>query len=197
MVEYFMKVEISWTVFVMGAALVLTKEVSMSKMAIIISAALIHELGHIVAALLLKIPIKRIRFDIFGAAIETYDFGCSYIKEILLCICGPMANILASLAAICADCFSGAKFFIVSSLLFAFINVLPIKGFDGERALSCALMLILPPGKAYACLEIVSFVCVYFLWLISVYFIMRTGAYLSLFVFSGALFIKLFCREKA
>ena len=159
----------------------------------ILGAAIIHEVGHLVAAAMLGIRIKCIRLDIMGAMIETDPLLCSYKKEVLLSLAGPIMNIF-SIALSCIIPFHfDLGIFEISSGFFAAINLLPAKDFDGGRALSCLLLSSkISHSAATAFIEATSFVCVFLLWTISVYFIMRTGSYLSLFVFSGSLFAKLF-----
>ena len=119
----------------------------------------------------------------------------------MLAAAGPLANIVS--AAVAASFVSHADermreaifFFIISSLAFAFINLLPAKDFDGGRILSCCLLSRVSPNTVHSILEWASLLCVFFLWSISVYFIMKTGSYLSLFVFSGALFARIFTFE--
>ena len=159
----------------------------------ILGAAIIHEVGHLVAAAVLGIKIKCIRLDIMGAIIETNSFLCSYKKEAILSLAGPAANIfsIALLGLIPLE--FDLTLFKISSGFFAAINLLPAKDFDGGRALSCLLLSSkISHSSATAFIEATSFICVFLLWTVSVYFIMRTGSYLSLFVFSGSLFAKLF-----
>ena len=176
----------------MIVAIVLSKNFSFSKYAMILSAALIHEVGHIVAAKILNIKIKRINLDIMGAIIETDTLFCSYKKEAVLCLAGPLANIISFIVLSIIPLPFDLRLFKISSVFFAAINLLPAKCFDGGRALSCIFLSKLRPSIAARFIEISSFICVFLLWTVSVYFIMRTGSYLSLFVFSGSLFAKLF-----
>lgn len=163
-----------------------------------LSAALIHELGHIVFAIIFSIKIERIELNLFGALIKLPPLACSYKKEAWLAAAGPLSNILfAAISCTFIDRFPNGKrenliFFAVSSLLFAFINLLPAENFDGGRILSCCLMSKLSPDSVIKTIEFSSVFCIFFLWSISVYFILKTGSYLSLFVFSGALFSRIF-----
>ena len=187
-----MKIKISPLVFVMGAALLLSGDTHYNTLPIILSAALIHEMGHIVAARLMKISIKCIRLDIFGARMDTGVLSCSYIKEAILSVAGPLANILSTALVYAVPPTFDRRLFIISSLFFAFINLLPARGFDGGRVLSCILLTRFSPRAVSRFISVTSFLSVFILWSVSVYFIMRTGSYLSLFVFSSALFARLF-----
>ena len=186
-----MKIKISPAVWLMGAAVMLSGRTRAGNIAVILSAVLIHELGHLAAAGMMKIPIKCIRIDIFGAYIETRPMSCSYAREAFLCLAGPLSNLIS---AVLLDSLLpyDTRLFTVASVTLAVINLLPIKGFDGGRAISCLLLIKLSPGTVSALIDVTSFFCIFMLWSASVYFIMRAGAYLSLFVFSAALFARMF-----
>ena len=196
MTEVTMKVQISPMLLIMSAAMILTKDINIRRVAIILSAAVIHELGHLAAARILGISIKKLKLDIFGALLETDTSYCSYKKEAALALAGPLANILSALAIFIIRPDFDCSLFIISSCVFASANLMPAKGFDGGRALSCLLLLIMSPRAVKNVSDVLSFVCIFLLWTVSVYFIMRTGSYLSLFVFSAALFSKLFLSGK-
>ena len=186
------KIKVSPTIILMAIASIVFKDIALSKVAVILSAALLHEAGHLLVALVSKIPLKCIRLDIFGASIEAECEACSYTKEAILCIAGPLANILSALTVNLISFSFDTRLFTVASMAFAVINLLPAKGFDGGRILSCFLLSFVSPRAVSLITEIFSFICVFLLWSASVYFIMRTGSYVSLFIFSGALFARLF-----
>ena len=191
-----MKISISPSVFLMGAIILISGQ--FKQMLIPIAAALLHELGHISFAFLFNIKIERIEFNLFGAIIKVKPFSCSYTREAMLAAAGPLSNIMSIFTSILyikyitGDSNSDIILFIVSSALFAIINLLPAEDFDGGRILYCYLLSRLPLYAATRALEWLSLLCVFFLWSLSVYFIIRTGSYLSLFIFSGSLFSKIF-----
>ncbi len=157
-------------------------------------AAAIHELGHIICANIFSIPIKKFRLNLFGALIETDPLNCSYKKEAILSAAGPLANIICSLLVLALFdrgffvTSRGLQYFFISSLSFAFINLLPIDSFDGGRLLSCILLQWLTPEAVGKILKYLSIFFFFIIWSFSVYLIMKTGSSLSLFVFSGILF---------
>ena len=156
-------------------------------------AAAIHESGHLLAARVLNIPIKSIRLSVFGALIDADVMNCSYKSELLLAISGPMANIVT---AIIAYFFAeNSIFFVTVSLFLALLNLIPAGSLDGGRILSSVLNSLLSQTVASRISEAVSFLCFFTLWTVSVYIIMKTGAYLSLFIFSCSLFTRLFFSD--
>ena len=155
----------------------------------------IHECGHIFAAKLLKINMRECRIDIFGASLTPSSSDYSYKKEILLCLGGPSINIISAvLSAMFRPDISNNSitYFIFASITLALLNMLPIKGFDGGRILFSTLCLALDITKAERIIAVASFMAIFLLWIISVYFLMIASSNLSLFVFSISLFFKLF-----
>ena len=190
-----MKVKISPTLPLFILSLAASRDISF--VLIPIAAAFIHECGHLLAARILKLNIKSMRLGIFGAAIEVDMMHCSYRKEIILALCGPLANIIsAALILPLAGTENRHVFlFLVSSLFFAALNLLPAGSFDGGRIFSSILHIFLSPRVVCRITEAVSFAVVFTLWTASVYFIFKTGAYLSLFIFSLNLFAALFLSD--
>ena len=191
-----MKVSVSPSVILMGFIIFISGNIKQAIIPLI--AALIHELGHIFFAFLFNVRIERIKLNLFGAIINISPLACSYKREAMLAAAGPMCNIISAVIAFPliynAD---GAPqkyiiLFVVSSFLFAFINLLPAENFDGGRILNCFLLSIFSPAIADRVMGWISLFCIFFLWGISVYFILRTGSYISLFVFSGTLFSKIY-----
>ena len=163
-------------------------------------AATIHELGHIIAAKILKIKLSEIKFDFLGARLVVSEKILSYRKEILLCFCGPLFNFLSALLIyIICICKGMAdpeiKFFIFTSLFLGILNLLPVRTFDGGRITEALLCFVISPTFAKRIIDILSFIIVLFLWLISVYFRLIYSSSLSLFAFSISLFFSLFVTE--
>ena len=166
-----------------------------------LSAAALHELGHIFAAKAAKIHLESLSLDLLGARITTKTALCSYRDEILLCAAGPLANFICTAAAIMirntfispdSPAWEFFTFFAVSSAALGTLNLLPIESFDGGRILYCIFGSLCGTSAADKILKCLSFISCFLLWSFSVYLIMRAGASLSLFVFSVSLFSRLF-----
>lgn len=166
---------------------------------IALTAAAVHELGHIIAARLLGLKFGSLSVGLFGARLGLTATPCSYRKELLLCAFGPLFNIVSGGAALYIFYAYGRRgdmiyvlFFAVASFFLAALNLLPIKSFDGGRMFICMLA---PPFGIYAAervLGFLSFIFVLLLWAVSMYLMLRVGSSLALFVFSSALFAELF-----
>ncbi len=161
----------------------------------VISATLIHELGHVLGAILTKIKITRFSVDLLGARLDTGRALISYTDEIILSAAGPFFNILSAIA------FYGVslpffEYFTTASLSLAVLNLLPIETFDGGRILYCFLSKISSNDSAALLLRALSLICLFILWCVSAYFLIRSSSSLSLFMFSLTLFNRLFLPNK-
>ena len=159
-----------------------------------ILAASLHELAHIGMAHLCGISFRELAITPFGAALTPASFMGGYRDEILVAAAGPLANLLCAALIFPYSHISFFSFFLVSSLFLAFLNLLPVTGFDGGRIFLCLLCDRLSPTTAARLLSVLSFLIVFFLWSFSVYVLLRVGNSLSLFVFSCSLFLKLFVQ---
>lgn len=161
--------------------------------ALTVAAALLHELGHLTAAGLLRIPLGKLRLNLLGARLEVRGRMLAYGEEWLLCAFGPLFSLLgAAGGALFWQRWEGARVFSCASLLLGLLNLLPIRSFDGGRMLECTLSVLCSPTLAYRFLRVVSFFFLCFLWMCATYFLLRTGEGLSLFCFSMSLFSSFF-----
>jgi stage IV sporulation protein FB len=156
-------------------------------------AAAFHELGHLLAARLLGIPIRRLRLDLLGARMDTVGRMMTYGEEWLLSAAGPLFSLLLSgglffLWDVCAF----TRLLSAASLLLGLLNLLPIRSFDGGSMLSVALSFFFGEGVSDYVLRLTSFLTLFLLWAVSVYFLLLAGDGLSLFCFSMSLFSHFF-----
>lgn len=191
-----LRLEIEPAAAVMLTALLLTDRTGLCLAALL--GAGIHEAGHIVAAKLLKIPVRALRFHLLGAGLEPGGRLLSYGEEFLLCAAGPLCSLLcaAAPAALWGKSLFLRQFSCVS-LTLGLLNLLPVRGFDGGRMLEAAL---LPALGIRACGNIItasSLVLLFLLWAVAVYFLLRTGDGLSLWCFSMSLFSRFFSVMKS
>ena len=188
-----------WLTFSLGAVImavcyafaVIRGEENFTELSAMLVAAAAHELGHVLAARVLRLPLGGIRLDILGARISTAS-SVSYFDEWMLSAGGPAFNLItaASFMPLCESS-EWINLFIYSSLGFASLNLLPVDTFDGGRMLFCFLSSFTDGDLPRRALRFLSFFFVFLMWLVSVYLLMRIGKSLSLFVFSACLFSKL------
>ena len=190
-----LKIRLSFSGALMLLALFLTH--SYLSIAALI-AATIHELGHIIAARLCRIPLGELRLGIFGASLTPTAMLCSYKKEILLCLAGPLANLLSAL--LLSPLYNSSdviNLFISASLFLGILNLLPIYELDGGRILFCTLCYRANPHTASTILRAISFTIIFILWTLSVYLLLRLSSSISLFIFSLSLFSKIFLSQRS
>jgi stage IV sporulation protein FB len=166
---------------------------------IALSAAAVHETGHIIAAALLKVKIGSFSLSLYGARLGLAVPLYSYRREWLLSAAGPAANIVSGgIAYYIYRIYGGTYnvqyvlFFAIASFFLAALNLLPIKNFDGGRMLLCVTAPTLGLYNAEKITEILSFIFVLIIWAMSLYLMLRVGSSLTMFVFSSALFAELF-----
>ncbi len=156
-------------------------------------AAALHEVGHLLAAHFLKIPIRAMRFDLLGARIDVKGRILSYGEEWLLCMSGPLSSLLFSLIG--SFFWSHTKLaiaFSCASLLLGLLNLLPIQTFDGGRMLECALLSFATPQKVSAILRGCTFLFLWLLWAFSAYLMIKIADGISLFFFTLTLLARFF-----
>ncbi len=155
-------------------------------------AVVVHEVGHILAARVFKIKLSEFSFELLGARLKISEGIYSYTQEIFLCLAGPLFNFLSVLIVIIFFNSKASESFILLSLCYGLLNLLPIRSFDGGRIFESLLLLFIPITIAEKILDLASFIFLFSLWCISVYFLLIYSSSLSLFVFSASLFSNLF-----
>ena len=186
-----LKISISPATFILLLCMIATTPVR--QLSAYLCAATLHELGHVIAAKMLRIDLAQIKLDVIGARLTTTGRLCSYHSLILLCFAGPLVNFLCfapALLEISTNAWLAE--FCLSNLSLGVLNLIPIEGFDGGRILHAVLCKIFPLQTAERICGALSFCALLSLWMLSVWLLLRTGSSLTLFVFSCCLFGMLF-----
>ena len=163
-------------------------------------AVILHELGHIVAARALGVRFRRLALKQTGLCLITSEAGFpSYDDELVCALGGPVAGALSALVArglgyLLPGLAPFVQEFIPLSLALSLLNLLPLRGFDGARILTCHLschhrhLPSLSPTDAARVVSLLSCLVLLLLWLLSIYLLLRTGSALSLYLFCLQLF---------
>ncbi len=162
------------------------------------TAAALHEFGHIAAARLLGIRLSGLSLDLLGARLDTGKALISYGDELRLAAAGPFVNLICFIAVYPLTLTFPSRFvntFVAASAGLCLLNLLPIESFDGGRIVSCLISMTIDADHARRILRVLSFFCIFTLWSASVYLLLKTATSLSLFVFSAALFVRIFVSE--
>ena len=115
-------------------------------LAVTLSAAALHELGHLLALYLLGGRVTGLRLSAFGAELATDAARLPYLREIGVVLAGPAVNLALGLllARLGQYTASGAH---LSLCLF---NLLPVRPLDGGRALCLLASWLLGPERGEA-----------------------------------------------
>ena len=124
------------------------------------SAVILHECGHLTAMMLVGEPLPFFRARQFGFLMTPRSDLLSYRREILICMMGPLFNLLAAVALIPALQRGGGEpvfCFFAINILTAGFNLIPITGFDGGKILASLCAMLLPPRAAHTLSSLISF----------------------------------------
>jgi membrane-associated protease RseP (regulator of RpoE activity) len=144
----------------------------------LVLAVLIHELGHILAARLVRAPLASFSCGLHGFSMA-FDFtSLSFGKECFVLLAGSGLGLTAAALAL-GQRDSFAYFSAVSAAL-SLLNLLPIRGLDGGAALSCVLDHFLLPDRSYKIAKMISWCAALFFWLSAVWIQLRIHPNLSL-----------------
>lgn len=168
-------------------------------------AAVLHEMGHMAAALLCCVRLSGIRLDLYGARLGLPGL-ISYRQELLIAAGGPAANLLTVGLLFPAWRLLGSPLYgvgelwpgtagflsvlIPASLGLCVINILPVATLDGGRILYCLLAQLCGDRAAHLVQRSCTGTLLGGMWLLSVYALLRAGQQLSLFVFSFTLLVR-------
>ena len=132
----------------------------------------LHELGHILAAHMLKVKINCMHLDIFGARLDLDFKNLSYKAEMCISFAGPLVNIiLCIIGSIFIKARAGDRllFFVLVNISLALINLIPIRSLDGGRLVSSFFHMVCRYDKAEQICEVLSLICIVCLWTLSVF----------------------------
>lgn len=120
--------------FIVAVALIFYFD-SLNLFVFVLVSALFHELGHISAIKLLGRKVVGLKLSLFGAEItEAGGDRLSYIDEIIIFFCGPLANILLAVLFSFAGNYFENNFCLTLAginLFLGVINLLPLPQLDG------------------------------------------------------------------
>ena len=95
---------------------------------------LMHELSHILVALILKVDVKEIELLPIGINAK-YENKISLIRELIISLAGPIASIIFSII------FENETF-VFMNICIAIFNLIPIYPLDGGRIVQSTLKMI-------------------------------------------------------
>ena len=167
-----MRITIDLKIFLFAIIFIITKQIEFY--AILMAYAIIHELGHLLCGVFLRLKPETFSITPFGLQISFKPEISLYnskvkngtricVKKMLLAFAGPLTNfiiatIMIAIAQINIDLQYTYIFSLIvySNLLIAMFNLIPIYPMDGGRVVKEILSIILGKTKAYKITYMIS-----------------------------------------
>lgn len=197
-----MRFRIDLKIFVFILLFYFTKQIEIYAMIMLF--AILHELGHLLAGLMLGMKPEKLEIMPYGVSVsfqlnpKDYNQKIKYgnrleLKKILVALAGPITNLIIIFFVMQSNMnMVGALAIIYSNLLLILFNLLPIYPLDGGRVLKGILYLFLGKAKAEKYSNSISFITliiVTFMASIVIYKVQNIAIFLIILVLWG-LFIK-------
>lgn len=168
-----MRFQIDLKIFIFAIIFYLTKQIQIYAMIMIF--AMIHELGHLLAGILLGMKVEKIQVKPFGFSIsfklKPDDYNKKIkkgnileLKKIIVALAGPITNILIVMITVNLNLGIFEEIMVIyTNILIALFNIIPIYPLDGGRILKGLLHFKFGKQKASKYINCISFYTVIFL----------------------------------
>lgn len=160
--------------------------------ALVLGAAAVHELGHLLALKICGGRVTRLRIGVLGAVMDVQGM-MGYGGELLTTLAGPLANFLAAAALGLGGCSTAAG----ANAVLCVFNLLPVPPLDGGRALEWLLIWTAGPQAADGCLKWIARAAALALTGGAVRVVWKTGGSLWLLPPAAGTLWAAVCRNKA
>ena len=174
-----MELRVNLKIFMFAIIFYFTKQIEIY--ALLMFFAVLHELGHLVAGILLGSKVKSISIMPLGLSIgfgvDTHDYNKKIgrgnflnIKKIIIAFAGPMVNFFIVILFLIFpfQFFSiEMEYIIYANLLIGIFNLIPIYPLDGGRILKGMLQIYKGVEKSMIIINITSNACVIVLTAVS------------------------------
>lgn len=174
-----MKIRIDLKIFIFLIIFIVTKQIEIY--GVLMLFAFIHELGHMIAGILLRFKPKSVNIMPFGISV---DFNIEYkdynkkikkgtlltLKELIIALMGPITNLIIIIIYLIFDItFFGISrtLVIYANILIGIFNLIPIYPLDGGRILKSTIHIIFGLKEAYEITNLSSYISIIILTAIS------------------------------
>lgn len=149
---------------------------------LVLAAVIIHELGHLAAMWIFKTDVKELELGPFGARITLGKaYTGSYLNEMLIYLAGPLSGLVVASVIINLSGGQFLRFALINIGLSAF-NLLPISTLDGGSFLFAVLCGAMGPVRAKAYLDIITYLLLIPLFILSFILLFRGAENMSLLI---------------
>lgn len=160
----------------------------------ILSAAALHEVGHLVLMRACGVGVEGITLLPFGVDLQAKATLTSYTSDVLISLGGIAANLCGMGVCALLPSGRGVEAFFSANLALALLNALPIRGLDGGYALEKTLLKVCSPKAASGAVTATSFLFLVAVGSVAVWIFFRTGYNFTLFMMCVYLFCGVFLR---
>ena len=130
-----MKIKINLQIFIFAVIFYLTKQIHIYTILMVF--AFIHEIGHLIAGVLLGLKAKSINIMPFGLALYFEDYSNKYtLKKLIIAMAGPITNLIIALIGIYN---TWNEDVIYANMLIGLFNLIPLYPLDGGRIFKCII----------------------------------------------------------
>ena len=136
-----MQIKVSLKIFLFIIIFIITRQIEIYGWIMLF--AFIHEIGHMLAGIALKLKPKSLSLMPLGISITFEDYGYKKlmeIKKIIIALAGPITNILIAVLAVFLH-IKNQEVIIYSNILIAIFNLIPLYPLDGGRILKGIIRL--------------------------------------------------------
>lgn len=145
-----MRIRINLQIFLFIIIFIFTRQIEIY--GYIMLFAFIHEMGHIILGLILKLKVKLIQVMPFGISVNFETYGYRKLletKKIIIALAGPATNFFIALLFYFLHIDVHTKQIIIySNILIGMFNLIPIYPLDGGRILKSVLRITIKSNRA-------------------------------------------------
>lgn len=162
-----MRVRIDLKIFILLFILYFTRQLKIYL--IIMFFCILHEIGHLIAGVLLKMKPEKIEIMPLGFSISFYkNFEDNKLKNIIVASAGPVMSLILAILCYCINLTNGkAVEAFYSNIIILLFNLIPLYPLDGGRILKEILEIKIGAEKGSILIEKISYIVMFIITILS------------------------------